>query len=126
MTMRAAVDVLDAEPGDLGEPQPAGVGGHEQGAVLGVLQRVEEAGHLVLAEDDGERLGRLGAGDLVDDPLPAQGDAVEELEGEAGLLVDVPGDLPLLDQVEQVGADVLGPEVFGRGVEVAGRNRRPT
>ena len=115
-----AVDVLDAEPGDLGEPQPAGVGGHEHGAVLGVLQRVEEPGHLVLAEDDGELLGRLGAGDLLDDPLPAQGDAVEELEGEAGLLVDVPGDLPLLDQVEQVGADVLGPEVFGRGVEVLG------
>ena len=90
------------------------------GAVLGVLQRVEEPGHLVGAEDDGERLGRLGAGDLLDDPLPAQGDAVEELEGEAGLLVDVPGDLPLLDQVEQVGADVLGPEVFGRGVEVLG------
>ena len=115
-----AVDVLDAEPGDLGEPQPAGVGGHEQRAVLGVLQRVEEPGHLVLAEDDRELLGRLGAGDLLDDPLPAQGDAVEELEGQAGLLVDVPGDLSLLDQVEQVGADVLGPEVFGRGVEVLG------
>ena len=34
--------------------------------------------------------------------------------------MDVPGDLPLLDQVEQVGADVLGPELFGRGVEVLG------
>jgi hypothetical protein len=108
-----AVDVLDAEPGDLGEPQAAGVGGHQQGAVLGVLQRVAEAGHLVLAEDDGELLGCLGVGDLFDDPILAQGDAIEELEGEAGLLVDVPGDLPLLDQVEQVGADVLGPESLG-------------
>jgi hypothetical protein len=52
--------------------------------------------------------------------VPAQGDAVEELEGEAGLLVDVTGDLPLLDQVEQVGADVLGPELVGRGVKVPG------
>src|SRR5262249_418602 len=84
------------------------------------VQGVEEAGHLVLAEDDGEGLGRLGAGDLFDDPLLAQGDAVEEWEGQAGLLLDVAGDLPLLDQVEQVGADVLGPELVGRGVKVPG------
>ena len=87
---------------------------------MGFCKRVEEPGHLVLAEDDRERLGRLGAGDLLDDLFPAQGDAVEELQGQAGLLVDVPGDLSLLDQMEQVGADVLGPEVFGRGVEVLG------
>ena len=36
------------------------------------------------------------------------------------MLVDVTGDLPLLDQVEQVGADVLGPELVGRGVKVPG------
>ena len=119
-TNLGAVDVLDAEPGDLGEPQPAGVGGHEQRTVLGVLQRVEEACHLVLAEDDGERLGRLGAGHLFDDPLPAQGDAVEELQRQAGLLLDVAGGPSLLDEVEPVGADMLGPEVFGRGVEVPG------
>ena len=34
--------------------------------------------------------------------------------------MDVAGDLSLLDQVEQVGADVLGPELFGRGVKVPG------
>ena len=33
----ATVDVLDAEPGDLRESQPAGVGRHEQRAVLGVV-----------------------------------------------------------------------------------------
>jgi hypothetical protein len=65
--------------------------------VLGVMKRVEQASHLVGAEDDGELLGRLGAGDLFDDPLPVQGDAVEELEGQAGLLLDVVGGLSLLD-----------------------------
>jgi len=85
--------------------------------VVGVLECVEEASQLVLAEDDGELLGLLGVDDLFDDPLFAQGDAVEELECEAGLPVDVPRNMPLLDQVEQLGADVLGPEVFGRGVK---------
>jgi hypothetical protein len=115
-----AVDVLDAEPGDLGEPQPTGIRGHEQRAVLAVLKRVEEAGHLVNAEHYRELLGRLGAGDLFDDPLPAQCDAVKEPKGKAGLLVDVTGDLPLLDQVEEVEANVLGPELVGRGVDVPG------
>ena len=44
MTMPPAVDVLDAEPGDLGEPQAAGVGGHEHGAVLGVLRAPRRTG----------------------------------------------------------------------------------
>ena len=65
-------------------------------------------------------MGALGQATFSTTHFPAQGDAVEELEGQAGLLVDVAGDLSLLDQVEQVGADVLGPEVFGRGVEVLG------
>ena len=34
-----------------------------------------------------------------------------ELEGEAGLLVDVPGGRSLLDRVEQVGADVSGRDL---------------
>ena len=64
----AAVDVLDAEAGDLGEPQPGGIGGHEQGAVLEVGDGGEEAGQLVEAEDDRELPGLLGAGDALDDP----------------------------------------------------------
>jgi hypothetical protein len=36
------------------------------------------------------------------------------------LLVDLARDLPLLDRMDQVRADVLGPEVIGRGVKVPG------
>ena len=49
----AAVDVLDAQADDLGDPQPGGVGGHEDGAVLEVGDDGEELGDLVGAEDDG-------------------------------------------------------------------------
>jgi hypothetical protein len=115
-----AVDVLEAEAGDLREPQAAGVGGHQQGAMLGVLQRVEEVGHLLLAEDLGQLAGRPRPGDVGDDLVAVEGDLVEELQGQAGLLEEVAGDLTLLDEVEQVGADVLGPELVGRGAEVSG------
>ena len=68
-----AVDVVDAQGDDLGDPQAGGVGGHEDGAVLEADDGREEAGHLVEAEDDGELLGLLGAGDAFEDPRPCRG-----------------------------------------------------
>ena len=56
-----AVDVVDPEADDLGEPEAGGVGGHEDGAVLDADEGGEERGDLVGAEDDGEPLGLLGA-----------------------------------------------------------------
>ena len=55
------------------------------GAVLEAGDGGEEAGHLVGAEDDGELLGPLGAGEVREDPGRAQGDVVEEPEGLDGL-----------------------------------------
>jgi len=115
-----AVDVLDLEPGDLGEPQANSIGGHEDGAVLEIADRLEEPDQFVGTEDDGESLGHLGAGHFLDDPMHTQGYAVEELQGGANLAVVAPGDVTLLDEVEQVRADLFGPEVLGRGVEVPG------
>jgi hypothetical protein len=47
-----------------------------------------------------------------------EGDLVEEAEGGDGLVVIAPGDVLLLDQVEEVGADLVGPEVLGGPAEV--------
>ena len=112
-----AVDVVDAQGDDLGDPQAGGVGGHEDGAVLEAGDGREEPGDLGGAEDDGELLRLLGAGDAVQDPLPAEGDVVEEPEGGDGLVVDAPGDVLLLDEVEEVGADLVAaqePRATGR------------
>ena len=68
-----AVDVLDAQGDDLGDPQAGGVGGHEDGAVLEADDGGEEAGHLLEAEDDGEPLGLLGAGGCVAGPPRGRG-----------------------------------------------------
>ena len=53
---------------------------------------VEEPDQLVGAQDDGELLRLLGTDDVLDDPILAQGDAVEELQGAAGLVVVAPGE----------------------------------
>ena len=88
--------------------------------MLEIVGRLEEPDQLVRTEDDGESLGHLGAGDFLDDPIHTQGYAVEELQGRANLAVVAPGDVMLLDEVEQVRADLFGPEALGRGVEVPG------
>ena len=73
-----AVDVRDAQAGDLGDPQPGGIGGHEQRAVLEVLDGGEEADQFVGAEDDREGAGLLDRGEAGGDVVAAQGLAVEE------------------------------------------------
>jgi hypothetical protein len=85
-----AVDVLDPQGHDLGDPQAGGVGGHEDGAVLHADDGREETGDLLEAEDDGELLRLLGAGDVGHDPLPAEGDLVEEPEARDGLVEAAP------------------------------------
>ena len=79
----------------------------------------EEAAELVGGEDDRKSTRPFGAGDVLEDPVAPQGDVLEEAEGLEVLVVVAPGGPPLLDQVEQEGADVLGPEEFGRLAEVA-------
>ena len=105
-----AVDVVDAQGHDLGDAEPGGVGGHEDGTVLEAGDRLEELSDLVGAQDDGELLLLLGRDDVVHDPFLAEGDAVEEPQGGNGLAVIAPGDVLLLDEEEEIGPDIgCGP-----------------
>ena len=65
------------------------------------------------AEDDGEPLGLLGEGDAFQDVPCPRVTSVEEPQGGEGLAVEAPGDLLLLDEVEEVGPDVVAAEVLG-------------
>jgi hypothetical protein len=49
-----------------------------------------------------------------------EGDLVEESECGDGLVVVAPGDVAFLDEVEEVGADLVGTEGLGRAFEVLG------
>src|SRR5207247_8161041 len=74
---------------------------------------------LVATEDDGERLGLLGVRDIVDHPWAAEGGLVEKAEGTHGLDKDALRGL-LVEEVELVGADVLGSQAIRRGAKVLG------
>jgi len=65
--------VFGAQGDQFADAQAQGVGGAEQGAVAAAAGGVEEARDLVGGQDDGELLGPLAVGDLVDDIGPAQG-----------------------------------------------------
>jgi hypothetical protein len=108
-----AVDVVDAQGDDFRDPQAGGIGGHEDRAMLDVDEGREEAGHLIKAEDGREPLGLLGARDVDHDPVAFERDLVEEPEGGDGLVVDAPGDVLLLDEVEEEGTDLLAAEGVG-------------
>ena len=115
-----AVDVVDAERGDLRDPKAGGVGGHEDGAILEGPDGGEDPGHLVGGEDDGELLGLLGAADALHDVPAFERDLVEESQRGDGLVEVAPGDAPLLDEVEEVGSDLVGPQGLGGSGEVFG------
>src|SRR5262249_17988476 len=61
-----------------------------------------------------------GGGEIIRDPLLAEGGAVEEAEGGEGLVVIAPGGVLLLDEEEEVGPDIGRPRALGRLAEVLG------
>ena len=57
---------------------------------------------------------------MSDGPITAEGVVVEEAQSADGLVEAAPGALLFFDEIDLVGADVFGAEVFGRPFEVAG------
>jgi hypothetical protein len=113
-------DVRDARGHDLRDPEPGGIGGPEEGAALQAGDGAEDAPDLVGAEDHRQALLGLGVAERARVPVAAEADAVEEAQGRDGLVEVTPGDVSLLGEVQQVGADLGHAEVLGRGAEVAG------
>jgi hypothetical protein len=116
----AAVDVRHAQADDLADAQAAGVGGADHQAVGVGREGREELQDLVAAEDGRQGLGPLAEGDGRDHVGAAEADAVEEAQGADGLVEGAPGGAAHLEQVELVGADVVGAELVGGPAEVAG------
>ena len=101
-----AIDVVDAQAQDFGDPQARGVGGHEDGPMADAGDGLEEAVDFLEAQDDRELGLAAGAGQAVEAPVLLECDPVAEFESTQGLVVSAGGDVPVLGEVEQVGSDL--------------------
>jgi len=114
-----AIDVGDAKGRDLADTEAAGVQGHEQGAMLEVGGGQEQGGHLLRAQDLGQRAARPLIRDLLDRPVLLEDLAGEEAQGTDDLVEIRPRDPAIAGQVELVPADVLRGELIRGAHEVA-------
>jgi len=102
----------------LADPQPRGVGGHQQRLVAQIRGRLQDASHLFAAEDLRQALWLAGAGqvDLVARPL--QHFAEQEADGVQRQVATAVGELALVQQMDQIAAHLLVTETVGTEVVV--------
>ena len=77
------------------------------------MRRREERGDFVRAENDRESLGLLWERNAVQDVFPSKRDLVEVTQRAERLVVDAPGDFLLLNELEEVGADLVSAKILG-------------
>jgi hypothetical protein len=114
-----AVDVGDPQMRGLRHAQARGVGGGEDRAVLQDGDGLEEACHLVAAQDDRQPERLLGHRDVLQCPVALERDLVEKPQRRSRDADARGRELARFDQMDLVRAHVLGPERFGRATEVA-------
>src|SRR5215469_9044169 len=66
------VDVTDLETAKFGASHGGGIQGHEQGTVIEIACRVDQSGHFLRAEHDGQAPGRFGKRNVLGQKMAAQ------------------------------------------------------
>ena len=109
-----AIDVGGFQPDGLGDSQPGGVTGRQDGPVLGAGHATEKVPDLFRAENDGQFLGFLGCGnDVFQAPILVQGDLVEETQGGHRDEDGTGSQLLFIGQVHLVGTNLFRPQLVG-------------
>jgi hypothetical protein len=85
----------------------------QQCAVLGVRRCIEQSADFLPAPDGRQLAPHLGLDDLLIKPGLLQRASVEELQRRPGALEGAPGQLPLVEQIKQPGADMFRTESIG-------------
>ena len=65
------VDVTDLETAQFAPSHGGRIQGHEQGAVIEIACRIDEPGHFLRAEHDGQPSGRFGKRNVLGQKMPA-------------------------------------------------------
>jgi hypothetical protein len=114
------IEVGDLEGDDFAGAQAGGVGGGEDEAVRGERAGVEEPPDLGAAEDLGEALGLAGCRDDEGALVAAEDDVREEAEGVGSHRAGAPRQPAALDEMGEIGLDLVVGEIGGGASVVPG------
>jgi hypothetical protein len=115
------VEVRDLEGDDLADAETTGVGGRQQEAMPGMRAGAQEAPDFFPAQDIGQLLGLAGRRHVEGRRLAPEGHVVEEAEGVAGLGARTPRARALAEHQRDVRLHLVGRELVGGPVVVAGQ-----
>ena len=93
------LQVGQAEGAEFSEPEPGGIEGGKDRAMLQVARGRKDGSDLCLAENRGKLPRPPGIGDVLEHPLVPEGGVIEEAQGTDGLIEEGPGDLTVMGEV---------------------------
>jgi hypothetical protein len=93
--------------------QPRAVVHRNQSTMLGVRRRIQQSADFSPAPDRRQLAAHLGLDDLLIEPDLLQRARVQELQRRPGALEGSPGQLPLVEQIQQPGTDMFRAELIG-------------
>jgi hypothetical protein len=114
------VDIRDMQVTQFRDREAGGIERSEDGPVGELTRRLQERCHFGRAQQGGQRLGPLRVGNKLNHPGLLECDAVEEAERTDNLDDTRPGEVPFLDKIELILADMLGAEAVRWGPEILG------
>jgi hypothetical protein len=112
------IEIRDPERDDFADAQAGGIGRGQQEAMPGVRAGLEQTPDFLPAEDLRQALGLLGRGDVELRARVAQRHVVEEAEGVGGLTARAPRELALLEQVGEIGLNLVVGQLIRRSLVV--------
>ena len=114
------IDIGDLEVTEFRDAQAGSIEGHQNGTRFEAAGSLEQGRHFGLTQDRREGLGPLGLRDIGEHVGLAERHVVEKAQATDGLHDERPGDVPLVDEIELILADVLGAKVIRGGAKVLG------
>jgi hypothetical protein len=90
-----------------GDPEAGGIEGGEDGSAGEFARGLQESRHFGRAQQGGQRLGPLRVGNKLNHPGLLERDAVEEAERTDNLDNARPGEVPFLDEIQLILADMF-------------------
>ena len=115
------IDIGDLEVTEFRDAQAGGIEGRENGTGFEAAGSLEQGRHFGLTQDRREGLRPLGLRDIGEHVGLAERHVVEKAQGTDGLHDERPGDVPLVDEIELILADLFGAKAIRGGPKVLGK-----